>query len=48
MAVHVDTMFWSISLGVLFLWLFRRVATSIIRRKPSRLQSCVESIVEMV
>ncbi|MEE9595223.1 MAG: F0F1 ATP synthase subunit A, partial [Acidiferrobacterales bacterium] len=25
-AIHVDTMFWSIGLGVLFLFLFRRVA----------------------
>ncbi len=47
-AVHVDTMFWSISLGVLFLWLFRRVAVSVSVEKPGRLQSCVEAIVEMV
>ena len=25
-AIHVDTMFWSILLGALFLWLFRKVA----------------------
>ena len=48
MAINVDTMFWSITLGVLFLWLFRRVAMSISVEQPGRLQSCVESVVELV
>lgn len=48
MAIHVDTMFWSVLLGGLFLWLFRRVAVSISIEKPGRLQSCIEVIVQMV
>ncbi len=48
MAIHVDTMFWSLAMGALFLWLFRRVAVSISIESPSRLQSCIEAIVEMV
>ena len=48
MAVHVDTMFWSVLLGGLFLWLFRRVAVSMSVEKPGRLQSCIEVIVQMV
>ena len=48
MAIHVDTMFWSVSLGILFLWLFRRIAVSISVENPGHLQSCIEAIVEMV
>ena len=48
MALHVDTMFWALATGALFLWLFRRVAVSASVENPSRLQSCIESIVEMV
>ena len=48
MAIHVDTMFWSVSLGILFLWLFRRIAVSISIENPGHLQSCIEAIVEMV
>ena len=48
MAVHLDTMFWSVLLGGLFLWFFRRIAVSFSVEKPGRLQSCVEVIVQMV
>ena len=48
MAIHVDTMFWSVSLGILFLWLFRRIAVSISVENPGHLQSCIEAIVELV
>ena len=48
MAIHVDTMFWSVSLGILFLWLFRRIAVSISIENPGHLQSCIEAIVELV
>ncbi len=48
MAVNVDTMGWSIALGVLFLWLFRKVAKSVSVERPSRWQSAVEVVVEMV
>jgi len=48
MAIHVDTMFWSITLGALFLLLFTRVARSASTGVPSGLQNFVEWIVEFV
>lgn len=46
MAIHVDTMFWSIFLGVAFLYLFRKVAKSATAGVPGGLQNFVEMIVE--
>lgn len=48
MAIHVDTMFWSIALGVLFLWLFRAIAKKAESGVPGGLQNFVESIVEFI
>jgi len=48
MAIHVDTMFWSISLGILFLILFRKVATSATSGVPGGWQNFVEIAVEFV
>ena len=48
MAIHVDTMFWSVLLGVLFLYLFRKVAKSATTGVPGGLQNFVEMIVEFV
>jgi F-type H+-transporting ATPase subunit a len=47
-AVNVDTLGWSVVIGVLFLWLFRKVAKSASVEKPGRLQSCIEILVELV
>jgi F-type H+-transporting ATPase subunit a len=47
-AIHVDTMFWSIILGVLFLFLFRRVARNATSGVPGGMQNFVEWIVEFV
>jgi F-type H+-transporting ATPase subunit a len=47
-AIHVDTMFWSILLGVLFLYLFRKVAKNATSGVPGGLQNFVEWIVEFV
>jgi len=47
-AIHVDTMFWSILLGVLFLYLFRKVARNATSGVPGGLQNFVEWIVEFV
>ncbi|MGQ7243901.1 F0F1 ATP synthase subunit A [Salinicola sp. V024] len=47
-AIHVDTMLWSIGLGVLFLWLFRSVAKRVSTGVPTGLQNFVEMIVEFV
>jgi F-type H+-transporting ATPase subunit a len=48
MAIHVDTMFWSIVLGVLFLYLFRKVAKNATTGVPGGMQNFVEMIVEFV
>ncbi|MEM1092729.1 MAG: F0F1 ATP synthase subunit A [Pseudomonadota bacterium] len=48
MAIHVDTMFWSVLLGVIFCWLFRKVAKNIEAGVPGKLQNFVETIVEFV
>ena len=48
MAIHVDTMFWSILLGAMFLWLFRRVAKNATADTPSGFQNFVEMIIEFV
>lgn len=47
-AIHVDSMAWSIGLGLVFCWLFRRVAAKADTGVPSGLQNFVESIVEFV
>ena len=47
-AIHVDTMFWSILLGVLFLFMFRKAAKTATAGVPSGLQNFVEWIVEFI
>jgi len=48
MAVHVDTLGWSIAMGVLFLGLFRFVATRATTGVPGGLQNLVEVTVEFI
>lgn len=48
MAVHVDTMGWSVAMGVLFLGLFRFAAKRATPDQPSGLQNFVEMTVEFV
>ncbi len=48
MAINIDTMFWSLLLGGLFVFLFARAAKSFSMDKPSRLQSSIELIIEFV
>ncbi len=48
MAVHVDSLFWSFTLGVLFLMVFRGVAKSVTCGVPGMMQNFVEWIVEFV
>lgn len=48
MAIHVDTMLWSILLGVLFLFSFRRVAKRADSGIPAGWQNFVEMIVEFI
>ena len=47
-AIHVDTMGWSIVLGVLFLWLFRKVAKSATSDVPNGAQNFVEVLIEFI
>lgn len=48
MAVHVDSMGWSIAMGVLFLGLFRFAARKATSGVPGGLQNLVEVVVEFV
>lgn len=47
-AIHVDTLFWSLFLGMAFYFIFRNVAKKANSGVPSRFQSAIESIVEFV
>ncbi|WP_048308763.1 F0F1 ATP synthase subunit A [Halomonas sp. PR-M31] len=47
-AIHLDTMGWSIGLGILFLWIFRKAAKTATTGVPSGLQNFVELMVEFV
>ncbi|MBJ7551567.1 F0F1 ATP synthase subunit A [Marinomonas ostreistagni] len=47
-AIHLDTMLFSIGLGILFLWLFRKAAKKVSVDTPSGLQNFVELMVEFV
>lgn len=47
-AIHLDTMGWSIGLGILFLWIFRKAAKTATTGVPSGLQNFVELMIEFV
>jgi len=47
-AIHVDTLFWSMALGVLFLFLFHKVARRATAGIPGGLQNFAEWIVEFI
>ena len=47
-AINVDSMFWAIVLGLLFVFLFRKVAKRAETGVPSRFQAAIEMIVEFV
>ena len=47
-AIHVDSMLWSIGLGILFVWLFRVAAKKATTGVPGGLQNFVEIMVEFV
>lgn len=48
MAFHVDTLGFAVVLGLVFLWLFRRVANRATAGVPSGMQNFIEWIVEFV
>ena len=47
-AIHVDTMFWSITLGLLFVILFRRAAVKATSGVPAGWQNFVEWVIEFI
>jgi F-type H+-transporting ATPase subunit a len=47
-AIHVDSMLWSIGLGVIFCWLFWRVAKKAEAGVPSGAVNAIEMVVEFV
>jgi F-type H+-transporting ATPase subunit a len=47
-AIHWGTMFWSIAVGLLFIWLFRKVAKAATAGVPNRTQNFVEVVVEFI
>jgi F-type H+-transporting ATPase subunit a len=47
-AFHLDSLGWSIALGVFFLWFFRRVAKSATAGVPSGMQNFAEWIMEFI
>ncbi|HEC15000.1 MAG TPA: F0F1 ATP synthase subunit A [Sedimenticola sp.] len=47
-AIHLDTMFWSIVLGGLFIYFFKKVADAVTAGVPGPLQNFAEWIVEFV
>ena len=47
-AIHVDSMMWSVGLGLIFCWLFRRVAVQATAGVPSGMVNFIEMVVEFV
>ena len=45
---HIDTLAWSIGLGVLFLWVFRRAANKATTGVPDKFQCFIEMVIEFV
>jgi F-type H+-transporting ATPase subunit a len=48
MAVNVDSMFWSVLLGLIFVWLFWGAARKSTAGKPTRFQAFAEIVVDFV
>ncbi|MDR5860120.1 F0F1 ATP synthase subunit A [Halomonas eurihalina] len=47
-AIHLDTMGWSLAMGALFIWLFRKVGKAATTGVPGKLQSAIEMVFEFV
>ncbi len=47
-ALHVDSMFFALLLGLVFVFLFRRVAKNATVGRPGKLQTAIEMIVQFV
>ena len=47
MAIHIDSMAWSLGLGLIMFWILRSVAKSFSADTPSKVQCFVESLFDM-
>ncbi|SEM84180.1 F0F1 ATP synthase subunit A [Halomonas caseinilytica] len=47
-AIHLDTMGWSLAMGVLFIWLFRKVGKAATTGVPGKLQNAIEMVFEFI
>ncbi len=47
-AIHLDTMFWSIGLGALFLYFFHKAASKATSGVPGKWQNFVEMVIEFI
>ena len=47
-AINVDSMFWSVFLGVVFIWIFRSAAKKSSTGKPGKFQAFVEIIIDFI
>lgn len=47
MAIHVDSMLWSLGLGIIMFWVLRRVAKGFSADKPSKVQCAVEALFDI-
>ncbi|MCH4563200.1 F0F1 ATP synthase subunit A [Halomonas sp. EGI 63088] len=47
-ALHLDTMGWSIAMGALFIWLFRKAGRVATTGVPGTLQNVIEMVIEFV
>ena len=48
MALNVDSMFWSVFLGLLFIWIFGSAAKKASTKTPSKFVTAIEMIVEVI
>ena len=48
MTLNVDSMFWSVVLGVVFIWMFRAAAKHASSGRPGKLQALVEIVIDFI
>jgi F-type H+-transporting ATPase subunit a len=48
MAINVDSMFFSVLLGLVFIWIFGRVAKNASAAKPGKMQAFVEIVIDFI
>lgn len=47
-AIHLDTMFWSIAMGLIFIFIFRKVAKTVTTGVPGGMQNFIEMVIEFI